>query len=377
MDKERPRRILFSGYAPVHFICFQPVYQRLAADSRVELWLSGGFKREEGDSVTFSLEGFYDPFAVNHERVIPVERAKQEDFDVLVCAHLSDSLFPKSAGRTVQIFHGVSFKNLAVRDKALRFDFLCLPGRYHGELYQRAGLVRPGGSRCLLTGFPKADGLVSGGDEVSLLQRLGLDPSRPTLLFAPTGDKDNALEVMGEDLVRAIAAEGRWNLLVKPHDHPKRQVDWFRRLAPYESGLVRLVRGLDVVPYLRVADVLLTDASSVAVEYTLLDRPIVFLDVPKLFARVKKRAPNLDLDTYGRRIGRIAATPAEAIEVIGDALAHPGRERDVRRAMARHVFHDPGGAVNRVAEVVLHAAGLCDALPPNLEELLPETAAVA
>ena len=377
MDKERPRRILFSGYAPVHFICFLPVYQRLAADSRVELWLSGGFKREEGDTVSFSLEGFYDPFLVDHERVIPVEQAKQEDFDVLVCAHLSDSLFPKSVGRTVQIFHGVSFKNLAVRDKALRFDFLCLPGRYHGELYRRAGLVRSGGSRCLLTGFPKADALVAAPDQGSLLQRLGLDPSRPTLLFAPTGDKDNALEVMGEDLVRAIAAEGRWNLLVKPHDHPKRQVDWFRRLAPYESGQVRLVRGLDVVPYLRVADALLTDASSVAVEYTLLDRPIVFLDVPKLLARVKKRAPNLDLDTYGRRIGRIAATPAEAVAVIGDALAHPGRERDVRRAMASHIFHDPGGAVNRVAAVVRHAAGLSDALPPDVEELMPETAAVA
>ena len=366
----RPRRILFSGYAPVHFLCFLPVYQRLRSDPRVELWLSGGFKREQGDDVSFSVEGFYDPFPVDRSRIIPSERTKEEDFDVLVCAHLSDALFPRSAGKSVQIFHGVSFKNLAVREKALRFDFLCLPGRYHAELYLRSGLVRSGGSRCLVTGFPKADALVHGArDRIMLLGGLGLDPLKPTLLFAPTGDKHNALETLGAELIQAVAADGRFNLLVKPHDHPKRKIDWFQELAPLEGGPVRLVRDLDVVPYLRAADVLLTDASSVAVEYTLLDRPIVFLDVPKLIQHVQKRAPNLDLDSYGRRIGAIAENAGQAIALVEASLKEPTREGEIRRAMARHVFHDPGRAVERVASVVLHAAGLEQDLPEGVEEL--------
>jgi len=374
----RPRKILFSGYAPVHFLCFLPVYQRLASDPRVELWLSGGFKREEADTVSFSVEGFYDPFPVDHARVIPSERAKQEDFDVLVCAHLSDALFPRSAGKTVQIFHGVSFKNLAVREKALRFDFLCLPGRYHAELYLRSGLVRSGASRCLVTGFPKADALVGGPrDRGRLLGSLGLEPDKPTLLFAPTGDKYNALETLGAELIQAVAADGRFNLLVKPHDHPKRKIDWFEELAPLEGGGVRLVRDLDVVPYLRAADVLLTDASSVAVEYTLLDRPIVFLDVPKLIKQVQKRAPNLDLDSYGRRIGRVAANATDAIALVEASLDEPEREGEIRRAMARHVFHDPGRAVERVAEVVLHAAGLAPELPAGVPELEPPAVGAA
>lgn len=373
MSSERPKRILFSGYAPVHFVCFLPVYQRLAADERVELWLSGGFKHEDGENVSFSVDGFYDPFPVNHDRVIPIERARQEDFDVVVCAHLSDTLFPRSTRRSVQIFHGVSFKNLAIRDKALRFDYLCLPGRYHAEIYRRTGLVRENAARCLITGFPKTDALVSGPDpRDELLRRLGLDPSRETLLFAPTGDKDNALETMGAELVRAVIADGRWNLMVKPHDHPKRHVDWFSELSSLEGERMRLVRDLDVIPYLRAADVLLTDASSVAVEYTLLDRPIVFLDVPELFERVRKRAPNLDLDTYGRRIGRIAQSPVHAIDTISELLARPGVERDVRRAMARHIFHEPGRAVERVAAVVLHAADLLNELPAGIDELSPE-----
>ncbi len=378
MSDIRPKRILFTGYAPVHFLCYLPVYQRLSTDPRVELWLSGGWKRADGDTTSYSLDGFYDPFPVERARVIPIERARQEDFDVLVCAHLSDSLFPRSAGHTVQIFHGVSFKNLAVRDKALRFDTLCLPGRYHAELYRETGLVRRGGPRYLITGFPKVDPLRAGAeagararDRRALLTGLGLDPAVPTLLLAPTGDKHNALETMGEELIEAIGADGRFNLLVKPHDHPKLGIDWFRELAPLEGARVRLVRDRDVVPYLAAADLLLTDASSVAVEFTLLDRPIIFLDVPRLFQRVEKRAPNLDLTTYGRRIGAIVERPGDVVAAVTTALADPGREREIRQAMARHVFWDPGHAADRVAGVVLNAAGICSDLPTGIETLIP------
>ncbi len=367
------KRILFTGYAPVHFLCYWPVYDRLASDERVELWLSGGFREEvDGKKKIFDyrLEGFYDQFPVDQGRVIPIERARQEDFDVLVCAHLSDALFPRSVRRTVQIYHGVSFKNLAVRDKALRFDVLCLPGRYHAEQYRERGLIRAGASRCLLTGFPKSDQIVAGGfDRRALLVRHGMDPSLPVVLFAPTGDKDNALDTMGERIVTALRDDGRWNLFVKPHDHPKRAIDWKERLRPLENNRFRVVRSWDVVPYLKVADLLVTDASSVAVEYTLLDRPIVFVDVPTLFARVDERSEAMDLTTYGRKIGVIVQDPAALPAAVADALAHPSRESPLRRKMADHVFHAPGTVAARVAGVVLHEAGVERRLPDGVETL--------
>jgi hypothetical protein len=361
------KRVLFSGYAPVHFVCFLPVYRRLAEDPSVELWLSGGFKRElDDDRVEFVLDGFYDPFPVDSERVIPIERARDEAFDVLVCAHLSDSLFPGSFGRSVQIFHGVSFKNLLVRERALRFDVLCLPGRYHAELYRRQGLVRAGGPTCLLTGYPKTDPLADPAVDRTPLRALELDPALPTLLFAPTGEKRNALETHGVEAIRAIRKTRRFNLLVKPHDHPKRAIDWFSELAPLEDERTRLVRAKDVVPYLRAADLLVTDASSVAFEFTLLDRPIVFLDVPRMLEKVQKRAPALDLDTYGRKIGVVVAGPDELVAAVDDSLAHPRRESPVRRAAADHIFHRPGGATARVSAVVRWAAGLGE-LPADAE----------
>lgn len=373
MNHRPPKRVLFTGYAPVHFVCFLRTYLRLAGDPRVECWLSGGFKRGEEEATTYDLAGFYDRFPVDHSRVIPIEQARQEDFDVLVCAHLSDTLFPRSARRTVQVFHGVSFKNLAVREKALRFDLLCLPGRYHAELYQRQGLVRAGGSLCLVTGFPKVDALANGElDRAALLRRLGFDPRRPTILYAPTGGKHNSLETMGAEVIDRIRAAGSWNLLVKPHDHPKlTAIDWFRELAASEDGHCHLVRDWDVVPYLHTADLLITDASSVAVEYTLLDRPMIFLDVPKLWKAELKRGAPLDLDTYGRKIGRLVEQPEEVVAAVADGLAQPQREAELRRAMARHVFHEPGTATQRVTDVVRFAAGLVPELPHGVEVLNP------
>ncbi len=362
------KRVLFTGYAQVHFVCFLPVYRLLASDPSVDVFLSGGFKRKEGDEVSYDLKGFYDPFPVDKDHVIPLERVRRESFDVLVSAHLSDTLFPKSVGKKVQIFHGVSIKNLAVRAKALRYDMLCLPGRYHAEQYRVNGLIREDGAECFITGFPKTDSLATGSglDRDALLRGMGLDPTRPTILFAPTGEKYNALDTMGREVVEAISEAGHWNLLVKPHDHPKKDVDWFEELAPFESGQVRLVRDKDISPYLYAADLLITDMSSVAVEYTLMDRPIIFLDIPSLMRRVAKRAPALDLDTYGRKIGRLVSSPDELEAAIQDSLANPDREGEVRRRMARHLFHAPGKAALNVAGVVRYAAALAGAPPEGV-----------
>lgn len=366
------RRVLFSGYAKVHFVCFLPVYQRLRSDPNLDLYLSGGFKTVDGDETSFSIDGFYDEFDVDHSKVLSAQATKQQDFDVLVCAHLSDALFPRSATRTVQIFHGVSFKNLAVREKALAYDYLCLPGRYHAEQYQKQGLIRADSSTALITGFPKVDSLVSDTEAGrGLLRELGLDPARPTVLFAPTGDKYNSLELMGKNVIRAIADDGRWNLLVKPHDHPKRKTNWMAKLERFEGPRMRLVRDFDIAPALRAADLLMTDASSVALEYTLLDRPMLFLDTPQLLERLKKRAPALDLDTYGRKLGTIVAQADGVVAAIAGNLADPTQGAALRRQAAEHLFHRPGTASDRIAEVVRHAAGHVTGLPAGAERVLP------
>lgn len=361
------KRILFAGAAWVHFACVLPVYHRLAADPRIEFWLSGGFKKGESDGpAQYVQDGFYDVFPVDRARVIPVERAREEEFDVLVAAHKSP-VMPRRYGKSVQLFHGVSFKNLGVRENYLKFDTLCLAGPYQADAYRKKGLLRRAG-QCLITGVPKMDALVSGElDRAALLTRHGLDPGKPTILYAPTGSKFNSMETMGLEVIGEIAKSGAWNLLVKLHDHPKNtDIDWAGRVAALESPHLKLVRDPDVVPYLHAADLLITDASSVSVEYCLMDRPIIYLDVPELLADVLQRGGALDLETHGRKSGAVVAKPGEVVAAITEALAHPESRREERLATARNVFHDPGRATDRVTGVVLHAAGIESTLPDGV-----------
>ena len=371
LHKGPGRRVLFSGYAPVHTLCFLPVYEELKNDPRLDIFFSGGFRTRDEDGFHYDLEGFYEPMGIDPDQILPLDEALSQPFDVAICAHTSDTMIPDDVGRSIQIFHGVSFKNFAVREKVLKYDYLCLSGRYHAERFRDQGLIREGGSSCLVTGFAKTDALLAAGSlRDAYLTQLGMDPSRPTILFAPTGGKYNALEDGGLERIQAIKAEGCWNLLLKPHDHPKRPIDR-AALEALESSDFRLVRDIDVIPLLKVADLLITDASSVAMEYTLLDRPIVFADVPRLFKNVRKRGAPLDLKTHGRNIGPIAEGPGQLVEAIRSSLANPEEFHRQRRSVATDVFYRPGGAAQRVADVILHAAGCLASLPPEIEVLRP------
>ncbi len=194
-------------------------------------------------------------------------------------------------------------------------------------------------------GFPKTDPLLDGTlDRQTELARHGVTGERPVLLYAPTGERRNSLETMGEELIARLGAAGDYDLLVKLHDHPHTSVDWFSRLAPLESERVHLVRQPDVIPTLFIADLLITDASSVANEYALLDRPIVFLDVPELVELTRAKGARVDLATWGRRSGRLTHNPASAVKDIEACLADPGEHSDVRQALVADMFFNPGRA---------------------------------
>lgn len=347
-------RLLFSGYAPVHFVCFRPLYERLREVPGVEVYFSGGreVRREDGET-GYDAAALYAPFDLPRDRVLALDEMRPRVFDMVFCAHTS-GFFPQRRCPRVQIFHGVSFRNMAVREAQQAYDFFFLVGPYMRRAFVSRGILRPDDPRGLEIGFPKLDRLVDGSlDRAATLRGLGLAGDRPVLLYAPTGAKKNSLEVMGEDVIAAIAAKDRYDLVIKPHDHPKKRIDWFERLARLEGPHVRLVRDFDVVPYLHAADLLLSDASSVASEFSLLDRPIVFLDVPAVLATARRKGSPVDLKTYGRRTG-ITVRRAEDVPGVAEwLLDHPRYRSSVRRAMARDLFYEAGGATARAVEWIL------------------------
>jgi len=339
-------RVLFAGYAPVHFVCFKPLYDRLIRMKDVEVVLSGGREEAPGRKALSATE-LYRPFRIPENRIVQLDKVKKESFDAVFAAHVS-GYFPKEDKERIQIFHGVSFRNMAVRRDVLVYDHLFIVGPYMRRLFTEQQLLRKSDPRLVDIGFPKLDALVNGSlDRAKILKQLGFSGRRPVVLYAPTGQKDNSLEHQGEAVLERLYATNKYDVLIKLHDHPRDQsVDWPKRLKPMLGKNMKLAKGFDIVPYLAASDLLITDASSVSNEFSLLDRPMVFLDVPRLIANMKKKGVALDLDTWGRKGGAIAHWPDEAVDAVDHAINNPKEGSKVRQAMAKDLFFNPGNATD-------------------------------
>ena len=347
-----PRSVLFTGHAPVHYLCFRPIHRRLEALPGVKVFVSGGFRHAVESGYRYDPFGLYRAFDLPDASILPVEEASARRFDLLLSANKTFVTPLHNAQTSIQIFHGVSFRNMAVRPENLAYDFFFTTGPYMERKFVTTGLLDDGDPRVVSVGFPKTDALLDGSlKRRAIREQLGLNQDRPLLLYAPTGQRRNSLETFGPALLKLLEQSGRYDVVVKVHDHPKNGLETqLERLGGIGPGTILVVDDFDVIPLLFAADLLITDASSVSNEFSLLDRPIVFLDVPELIAEAEARGAHVDLETWGRRGGVTARTPSEALEAIEGSLSAPDQFSAIRRAMASDLFHNPGRAGDAAVE---------------------------
>ena len=343
--RKTKRLIGYRAKRPMNYVVFQPVHQRLAKDPRVAVRFYGKLHGQGNARALYEQAGA-GPVHMMHNLV-----ARYFPFDLYMSADFSiDARF---ARRKAHMFHGLSFKNHAVSPRARDFDAVFLVGPYMERRFIERGVFEAGDPRMRQVGMPKLDCLLDGSlDREAILDELGCRPDRPTVLYAPTWGSTSSMRAMGQDVIRNLCGCGL-NLLVKLHDNlydpRKNEVRWADRLAELAHLDLTVVRSRNVVPLQFVADVLISDASSVAYEYLLLDRPILFLAFPGQFEKVKHRA---DLETWGRKVGMTVDDAGGIATAVESALSDPSRQHETRRQAAQDLFFNPGRATERaVAEV--------------------------
>jgi len=312
----------------------------------VDVYLSGGLRSRNGDGYDYDTAALYRPFNIDDSRMLTVDQIAERRFDV-VFSSCTSLIAPGEYGKAIQIFHGISFRNRAIRKKNANYDYYFMIGPYMRSRFAEAQILPEGDPRALNIGFMKTDLLLDDSQsQVEMKQALGFAGDRPVLLFAPTGQKHNSLESMGDTIIQRICETGDYDLLIKLHDHPKAGLtNWAEELQPFENEHCRITQELDVVKCMFAADMLITDASSVSSEYSLVDKPMVFLDVPKLIFKATERDGSmLDLNTWGRRGGDIVKSPEELVPTIRHSLQHPQDHSEIRQDMARGLFYNPGQA---------------------------------
>jgi len=353
-------QVLFEAASPMSFAIFKPVCERLRQDPRVELWFTAHGRVWQPREI-YGPEGIQD-------NVVPPAHARWMKVDLYVNADFWDMTWLHRRTRRVHLFHGVAGKYgldapVDLAPTLATFDSLMFANADRRRRYIEAGLVPDDDMKAALVGYPKVDALVNGSfDRARIADALGLDPRVPTVIYAPTWSPHSSLNGMGERIVDGLAARGL-QVIVKLHDRsydrrPRGSggVDWAARLSVYDGHpLVRVARGGDSSPLLAASDVLVSDHSSIAFEYMLLDRPVVVIDRPELF---RSAGINPDKVRLLRSAARVVHDPAELAGGVLAAIRCPEVLSAERRAIASQLFYRPGSATDRAMAVIYRLLGL-------------------
>jgi CDP-glycerol glycerophosphotransferase (TagB/SpsB family) len=265
------------------------------------------------------------------------------------------------------MFHGVAGKWSHVYDRPgtsmRQWDRLFFVNERRLRNFVLAGAIDADSPAARLVGMPKVDCLVDGSlGRDDTIAALGLDPTRPTILYAPTWSPESSLNAMGVDLIRELVRRPV-NLIMKLHDRSRDLrarysggIDWVARLRPLlPPGRAALAPGHDITPYLAAADVMVTDHSSAGFEYLLRDRPIVRIHRPSLLQLANVHA---DYVALLASVSTSVESVDAAVAAVDRALADPEAGSDVRRAVAADLFHAPGAATARAIRELYEALEL-------------------
>ncbi|QYK01299.1 CDP-glycerol glycerophosphotransferase family protein [Shewanella psychrotolerans] len=185
-----------------------------------------------------------------------------------------------SNSKTAQLGHGIgpkpSYYHKSCTPMTVRFIEGSLRLEKIKQLYPNDTFVQ--------VGFSKLDPLFKGQEPGLNLTKLGLDPSKPTLLYAPTFNP-SSLECFPDDWPQDFS---KYNILIKAHaislTRPQynKQREKLACWAKYENVYVAGSEELSLLPFMKNADLLISEASSTLFEFAALDRPVIVCNFFKL-----------------------------------------------------------------------------------------------
>jgi hypothetical protein len=370
------RRVLVDARTPVNFTMVAPVVRAMRTDPRVSFYFTA---TEEPGRIA---EIYREAAAI---ATIHPKRAALLKFDAYVA---SDFMWAPLLRETVriQVFHGVGGKyGFDAPETSMReWHRLFFINERRLRNFIAGGAIDVDSPAIRLVGMPKVDCLVDGTfTREAELASLGLDPSRPTVLYAPTWSPASSLNAMGLELIRRLDRMPV-NVIVKLHDRSRDRrerysgaVDWVAAIEPLLTpGKGAIAPGHDISPYLVASDLMITDHSSAGFEFLLRDRPIVRIHRPALIERANIHPDYVALlASVSESVDDVDGTLA-AVE---RGLASPDERRDDRRAVAADLFYRPGGATARSIKELYDAIELepdaaSIAAPSAAEEQWPQSA---
>ncbi len=271
---------------------------------------------------------------------------------------------PKRYGTTLLCFvnHGTGIKNILHRNlrqqPRTRYQIF-VEGDYRVDKIRQANAL--GASTVHKVGLPKLDPLF-GPQKPSrsdILSCLGLDPGKPTVLFAPTY-KPTCIDVVRE---RILTETQRYNLIIKLHQYSwrgKYAPHWHHRLyqravKAFPHAVLLSVDDYNIVPYLHVADTLISEASSTLFDFLALDKTGIIFVLPDAGMHHHDGEPLLGETMQDFLAGAFLhiTRPDEIGDAVADALRDDAERRQHSQAYRNYLFHGLDGHASQRTKAVI------------------------
>jgi CDP-glycerol glycerophosphotransferase (TagB/SpsB family) len=341
------RHLLVDGRTAMNYATVAPIVERLQKDARIKVYFTAS---ESPDLIEKIYADAHPP-----SELIKPKAAAWMYFDAYLTSDFLWARLPRGTCR-IQTFHGVAGKYRTEYDspaESMRgWDRLFFINKRRLQNFINIGAIDADSPAVRLIGMPRLDCLVDGTlQRDQILISLGIDPSRKTVLYAPTWSRYSSVASMGEEIVKRLGDAG-YAVIVKLHDRSRQGddyhsggVDWGRKLEPFlkaTNGV--LASGSNSSTYLMAADVLITDHSSVGFEYLLLDRPLIRIHVPELLEKTDVEPVYIELLIEA---SRSVTDVDQLVAAVDESFADPAVKSESRRKVASEMFYEPGTATAR------------------------------
>ena len=258
---------------------------------------------------------------------------------------------------TVMVYHGIGLKQTYYNDIVKRIDIRAVESKERFDI-----LLSQGYNNLIINGYTKCDPLIIPENNTEdLLTNIGLDQNKKTILYAPTFYPSSIEKIYPE--LQHFSNE--FNLIIKLHNF-----SWFQKRYKYQSEMmmdldnnmsnVYLAKPseIDVIPFMKVSNLLISDISSTIFEFLPLDRPIIMAECfsirmkHRIFKKRFKR--KLDLERYDsiEFVNRFN-DPSQLNGLIYHCIEHPNELSNLRiEAIEKYLYKNDGKASIRLIDEI-------------------------
>lgn len=259
----------------------------------------------------------------------------------------------KLSGKSIFMDHGIGTKHCDYKSALELHDIVLVEGnyRYKNLVNDFPFYV----NKIKKVGFSKLDNVINYTQDKKnkLLMQYNLDTNKKTILYAPTFFP-SSIERMSYNFPDDFK---NYNIIVKPHylsysrNKYKKHIKKFDLWKKFSNCIICDVDEYNIVPFLHICDIMISDESSAIFEFTALNKPVILNKFLKLrwsyYLNPKKLLNRMDagISMY-REIGDNANTYKEMVEYVYENTNNTNKYENVRLLYSKDLCGKIDGKVS-------------------------------